>query len=104
MLKHFIAILLLLPAFAYAECGFTRDGNSMVIVVGSNAKCLSSEGFREAFKAGVAQALEESDAVRAAEQRRAFDDRNPRSSKLWTIAERKYQESMPGGRYFGQKR
>ncbi len=104
MLKHLTAVLLLLPAFAYAECGFTNDGNSMTIVVGSNAKCLSSEAFRQAFKSGIAQALDESEPVRAADQRRAFDDRNQRSSKLWAIAERRHQETLPGGRYFGQKR
>jgi hypothetical protein len=103
MIKLITAILLLLPALAHAECGFTRSGNSMTIVVGKNAKCLSSESFRGALKADIAEALDEVDAVRANEQqRRAFDDRNARSAKLWTIAERRHQEV--GGTYFGQKR
>lgn len=101
MSRHLIAIMLLLPSIAIAECGFTRNGNAMTIVVGKNTKCLSSGTFREALKADIAAALEEEDAV-AAERKRAFDDRNTRSNKLWAIAERRHQES--GGRYFGQKR
>jgi hypothetical protein len=101
MHRHFLAILLLLPAIAFAECGFTRSGNAMTIVVGKDAKCLSSGAFREALKRDIAEALEEEEA-RADEKRRAFDDRNTRGNKLWAIAERRHQES--GGRYFGQKR
>lgn len=101
MHKRLIAILLLLPSIAFAECGFTRNGNAMTIVVGKNAKCLSSGAFREALKADIATALEEDEAS-AAENKRAFDDRNTRGNKLWAIAERRHQES--GGRYFGQKR
>lgn len=101
MPKHLIAVLLLLPTIAFAECGFTRSGNAMTIVVGKNAKCLSSGQFREALKADIAMALEEDEAS-AAEKKRAFDDRNKRGNKLWAIAERHHQEA--GGRYFGQKR
>lgn len=101
MPRQLIAILLLLPSIAFAECGFTRSGNAMTIVVGNNAKCLSSGNFREALKTEIAAALEE-DEVRAAESKRAYDDRNARASKLWAIAERRHQET--GGRYFGQKR
>lgn len=101
MHKHLIAILLLLPAIAFAECGFTRSGNAMTIVVGKDAKCLSSGTFREALKRDIADALEEDEAS-AVEKKRAFDDRNARGNKLWAIAERRHQET--GGRYFGQKR
>lgn len=101
MPKHLVAIFLLLPAIAFAECGFTRSGNAMTIVVGKDAKCLSSGAFREALKSDIASALEE-DEARVAEQKRAFDDRNARANKLWAIAERRHQEV--GGRYFGQKR
>lgn len=102
MFKLLTAIFLLLPALAQAECGFTRSGNSMTIVVGKNAKCLSSESFRGALKADIAEALDEAEVVRTNQHRRAYDDRNARSAKLWTIAERRYQEV--GGTYFGQKR
>lgn len=95
----FIAVLLSLSLPALAECGFTRSGNGMTIVVGKNTKCLSSGAFREALKADIAAALEEEE--ERAEKKRAYDDRNARGSKLWAIAERRHQET--GGRYFGQK-
>lgn len=101
MSRYLVAILLLLPALAFAECGFTRSGNAMTIVVGKNPKCLSSTPFREALKADIAEALVEEDA-QVQRRRAAFDDRNARSAKLWTIAERRHQEV--GGTYFGQKR
>ncbi|WP_420474623.1 hypothetical protein [Noviherbaspirillum sp. ST9] len=101
MPRHLLAVLMLLPSIAFAECGFTRSGNAMTIVVGKDAKCLSSGAFREALKRDIAEALEEDEAS-AAEKRRAFDDRNTRGSKLWAIAERRHQEN--GGRYFGQRR
>jgi hypothetical protein len=100
MPRHLAAVLLLLPSIAFAECGFTRSGNAMTIVVGSNAKCLSSATFREALKADIAVALEEDEAP--VEHKRAYDDRTARAAKLWSIAERRHQAS--GGRYFGQKR
>lgn len=102
MSKPLIALLLLLPSLAFAECGFERSGNTMTIVVGKNAKCLSSEPFREAFKTGIAQALDEEEARIAERNKRAYDDRNARGAKLWAIAERRHQEV--GGTYFGQKR
>jgi hypothetical protein len=102
MPHYLVAILLLLPTFAFAECGFTRSGNSMTIVVGKDPKCLSAEPFRGALKAGIADALVEEDAQQVQRKRGAFDDRNARSAKLWTIAERRHQEV--GGTYFGQKR
>ena len=103
MPKALTAILILLPSLAFAECGFTRSGNSMTIVVGGNPKCLSSESFREAFKAGIAQGLEEDEAARNAQHKRAYDDRNHRSAKLWAIAEQQHRANQ-GGRYFGQQR
>lgn len=103
MPRILIAILMLLPSIACAECGFTRSGNAMTIIVGKDAKCLSSGAFREAFKADIAAALEEEGVVATRERKRgAFDDRNARGSKLWAIAERRHQEA--GGSYFGQKR
>ena len=100
MPRILIAVLLLLPSVALADCGFTRTGNAMTIVVGKNTKCLSSGAFREALKADIAAALEEEQAVEA--RKRAYDDRNARAAKLWTIAERRHQEV--GGTYFGQRR
>lgn len=102
MPKLIILLLLSLPTFAFAECGFTQSGNEMTIVVGKDPKCLSSGQFREAFKSGVSQSTDPSDA-RSQTQKRAFDDRNARGAKLWTIAERQYQATNPGGRYFGQR-
>ena len=102
MPRLLIALLMLLPSIAFAECGFTRSGNGMTIVVGKDPKCLSSGAFREAFKANIAAALEEEEEVAAKERKRAYDDRNARGSKLWAIAERRHQEV--GGSYFGQKR
>ena len=99
-MRPLLIALLLLPSLAFAECGFTRSGNAMTIVVGKDAKCLSSGAFREALKADIAAALNEEAVVN--ERKRAYDDRNPRASKLWTIAERRHQEV--GGSYFGQKR
>ncbi|HYD95565.1 MAG TPA: hypothetical protein VEC01_09600 [Noviherbaspirillum sp.] len=74
----------------------------MTIVVGKDPKCLSSSPFREAFKSNVADAMAEADEVRL--QKRAYDDRAARAAKLWAIAERQYQATTPGGRYFGQGR
>lgn len=101
--KTILSLLLLFPLTALAECGFVQSGTTMTIVVGkSNSKCFSSEGFREAFKTSVAQALEE-DRPPEAPPKKTFDERSPRGKKLWTIAERNYQATSPTGRYFGQK-
>lgn len=101
MPKLTILLLLSLPAFAFAECGFTQSGNEMTIVVGKDPKCLSSGQFREAFKSGVSQSMGQAETQQA--QKRAFDDRNTRGAKLWTIAERQHQATRPGGRYFGER-
>jgi len=98
-MRPLLIAVLLLPAVAFADCGFTRTGNSMTIVVGKDPKCLSSGAFREALKADIVNALEEEEAVVA--RKRAYDDRNTRGAKLWAIAERRHQEV--GARYFGQK-
>lgn len=104
MLKKTLSVvLLLLPAIAFAECGLAMSGATMTIVVGKKAdKCFSSEGFAEAFKSTVTDALEEDDAPIVA-HRRGIDERNARGRKLWSIAERQYQATSPSGRYFGQK-
>lgn len=103
MLKKIIIALMLLPSIAFADCGFAMSGATMTIFVGKKAdKCFSSSGFSEAFKSTVTDALEESDG-RVVPQKRAFDERNASSNKLWAIAERQYQASSPTGRYFGQK-
>lgn len=101
MSRVLIAVSLILPVFAFAECGYSRDGNSMTIVVGKDPKCLSSESFRAELKAGIAEALAEEDARVVAQ--RHFDDRNARTSKLWALAERHHQATRPGARYFGQR-
>jgi hypothetical protein len=92
---------MLLPAIAFAECGFAMSGGTMMIVVGKKGdKCFSSGEFAETFKSTVATALAESD---DAEQKKAFDDRDARGNKLWAIAERQHRAAQAGGRYFGQK-
>ena len=55
MLKHTIAVLLLVPALSWAECGFVNNGSEMTIVVSkkSDNKCFSSDGFRNAFRANL---------------------------------------------------
>lgn len=110
MSKHILTMfLLLLPAIAFAECGFTRSGNTMTIVVSKNGEsCLSSEGFRKAFKSDVAEALGDDDAAVGSsashQQKKAIDERSASGRKLWTIAERRHQATVPTGRYFGQQR
>lgn len=103
MPRVLVLLLLFLPAAASAECGYVRDGNSMTIVVGKNPKCLSSESFRSALKDGIRSGLAAAEHVSAAEAKRAYDDRNARGAKLWTIAEQRYQATA-GGTYFGQRR
>ncbi len=104
MSKLAALVLLLVPLIAAAQCGFVREGATMTIVVGKDSKtCISSDGFREAFKSDVTEALEQDEPhVRSA--KKAIDDRNARGAKLWAIAERNYQATTPSGRYFGQKR
>ena len=107
MLKHLLPLLLMLPGLAFAECGFERSGNTMTIVVGKNGeKCLSSDGFRKAFKSDVAEALDEGETQGPAKspQKKSIDDRSANGRKLWTIAERQHQATKSGGRYLGQQR
>lgn len=101
--KTILALLMLiLPVLSWAECGMDMTGATLTIVVGkSKDKCFSS-GFSETFKATVNEALEEEVEPVAVSRKRAFDERNARGRKLWSIAERQHQAG-PGGRYFGQK-
>jgi len=102
MLKTTIIGLLLLPGLAFGQCGFAMSDGTMVIVVGKNGdKCFSSGEFAATFKATVTEALEESEALAA--QKKAYDDRNSRSHKLWSIAERQHRATQSSGRYFGQR-
>jgi len=76
MLKQAIAILLFVPAIAWAECGFISDSNEMTIVVSkeSNNKCFKSNAFREAFRdnlVAAVKAMEARAAVTQAPVRRA---------------------------------
>lgn len=84
MLKQTIAVLLLAPAIAWAECGFVSSNNEMTIVVSkdSNNKCFRSESFREAFRANLVasvNAMEEASAPAAPRgaARRPPDQRPP---------------------------
>ncbi len=103
MSKLITLILALMPLAASAACGFANDGSTMTIVVGKGSnKCFDSEGFRTAFKEGVADALA-ADEAPGSEGKKSFDDRNERGAKLWTIAERRYQGTRPTGRYYGAR-
>ncbi|HYD59051.1 MAG TPA: hypothetical protein VEC35_01765 [Noviherbaspirillum sp.] len=55
MLKQALAVLLLVPAATWAECGFASGDGEMIIVVGKQAdnKCFASGKFREAFRANL---------------------------------------------------
>lgn len=59
MLKQAIAVLLFLPAIAWAECGFLSNSGEMTIVVSkkANNKCFTSESFREAFRANLLESV-----------------------------------------------
>lgn len=98
-----LSLLLFTPVIAFAECGFAHEDATMTIVVSKQAKsCFSSTSFREAFKASINAALNE-DSVISEPSRKRFDDRSTRGEKLWTLAERRHQATMPTGRYYGAK-
>ncbi len=78
----------------------------MTIVVGKKSnQCFSSGSFREAFKSSLVASVKamEGDEQPSAPQKKAIDDRNARGNKLWALAERQHQATMPAARYFGQK-
>lgn len=106
MPRFFLAPLLLSPLLACAECGFANSGDTLTLVVGANTtSCFKSEAFRREFRASLVASVQAMDREEPENVRkRAFDDRNSRSQKLWTLAERNYQSTFPSGRYFGQKR
>ncbi|TFW09715.1 hypothetical protein E4K72_04560 [Oxalobacteraceae bacterium OM1] len=100
-----IALLALLPLIGHADCGFTRSDGTVTLVVGKDSKCSSS--FREAFRADLVASVQAMNGAEAVAQtqaaKRSFDDRTPRSQKLWALEERAFQSRMPSGRYFGQR-
>lgn len=101
----FALLLSLLPLAASAECGFVTSGDGVAIIVGKgNNRCFQSAEFREAFRNNLIAAVEamDTESVRQERIRKAYDDRNARTAKLWTIAEREHASSG-GGRYWGQK-
>jgi hypothetical protein len=63
MLKQAVAVLLLVPVVAWAECGFVSSSSEMTIVVGAKAnnKCFASENFREAFRANLVASVKHMD-------------------------------------------
>lgn len=64
MLKYAIAVLLLIPVLARAECGFVSNSSEMMIVVSkkSDNKCFKSEEFRKAFREGLVASVKTMDA------------------------------------------
>ncbi|NEX63274.1 hypothetical protein [Noviherbaspirillum galbum] len=97
-------IFLFLPPSAWAECGFVSAEDGMTLVVSKDSNhCFKSEAFRSRFREQLSSAVKTMDAEAelTERRRRAFDDRNRASQKLWSIAERQHQAS--GGRYFGQR-
>lgn len=55
MLKHALAVLLLIPAIGWAECGFVSNSSEMMIVVSKKSanKCFKSAEFRDAFRSSL---------------------------------------------------
>lgn len=102
----FAVLLSLLPLAASAECGFVSSDDGVAIVVGKGQnRCFQSAEFREAFRNNLIAAVQAMEEESARQERihKAYDDRNARAAKLWTIAERQHA-AMPGGRrYWGQK-
>jgi hypothetical protein len=107
MIKSIFALLLcLLPLAASAECGFVTSDDGVKIVVGKGSNhCFQSAEFREAFRDNLVAAVQtmEAEFARTEKIRKAYDDRNARASKLWTLAEREHASNPRAGRYFGQK-
>ena len=80
MLKQLVAVVLFLPALAFAECGFSNSGNEMTIVVSrrSNNKCFQSESFRESFRDSLATTVKSmNDRTEAASPRRVAHRKLP---------------------------
>ena len=106
MNKFTVALMLsLLPLAASAECGFASSDDGVAIIVGKGQnRCFQSAEFREAFRNNLIAAVQtmEEESARAERARKAYDDRNARAAKLWTIAERQHS-STATGRYWGQK-
>lgn len=106
MIKFTFAVLMsLFPLAASAECGFASSDDGVAIIVGKGSnRCFQSAEFREAFRNNLIAAVQqmEEESVRQERARKAYDDRNARAAKLWTIAERQHA-SLPSGHYWGQK-
>ena len=103
MPKQALAILLFVPLLASAKCSFLRTDNTMTIVVGKKANtCFSSEGFREAFKSDLVEAVNENPPQRPS-QKKSIDDRRASSAKLWSLAERMHQANLQSGGFSGKK-
>lgn len=107
MNRFAIALLFsLLPLLASAECGFASSDDGVAIIVGKgNNHCFQSAEFREAFRNNLIASLDamQAESARAEKARRAYDDRNARAAKLWSLAEREHSSNPKAGRYFGQK-
>ena len=103
-MKLTLALLLLVPLAAEAQCGLIASGNGLTIVVGKDDKgCFSSPEFRENFRSNLLTSIQaiNVEETRIVRQKRAFDERNARAEKLWRLAER--QHAATGGHYFGQR-
>ena len=98
MLKQAVIAVLLLPAFAFAECGFSSSGSEMIIVVSkkSNDRCFQSEAFRESFRASLLASVKSMDErAEASGQRRG----PPPRRRIVPAAELPVQQAVL---YYGQ--
>jgi len=85
MLKQAVAVVLFLPALAFAECGFSNSGGEMTIVVSkrSNNKCFQSENFRESFRDSLASTVKSmNDRADATSRRTSVQRKLPPASAL----------------------
>ena len=105
-----VTSLLFVSGVACADCGLSISQGTMTLVVGKNTKkCFSSPAFTQAFRANIEDALSNNQVAEASpssspnRKKKAFDERNSNSEKLWALEERAFQARVPTGRYFGQR-
>ena len=103
MFAKLVGVLLLVPLFAYAECGFYREDQTMTIVVSKKSnKCFNSEQFKTAFRDDLVASVKsmntivEPAPVKVAAQRRA-------KARRLALQEASKQQSLASAEYYGQQ-
>ena len=103
MLKNCIAVLLLLPAIASAECGFYRTNDTMTIVVSKKSNtCFSDGSFKEAFRSDLQASLRVVNYVPP--QKKSPNLRLANSGGMISTKENGKQPTLASADYYGQKR